>query len=180
MKRGKGMTTDEKIQKLLEMQEQGESIESICKALELGTSKALSNLANRKGYKFDRKIGKYVIKEVDLSKSETLIRTSKPKKEAQPKSTIKQTVSMLEEEITRLHKLIYEKDIKIRELELELQLRPFPVHNPRGAGRPQALSEEQKITIKRDRLQGKTFRVIAEENGCSIGLVHKIINEIDH
>lgn len=57
------MTSDEKIVKLLEMQEKGFSINEICKELGLSSSGALSNLANRKGYRFDKGLKKYVKKD---------------------------------------------------------------------------------------------------------------------
>ena len=51
------------------------------------------------------------------------------------------------------------------------------IHNERGAGRKQRLTEEQKETIKMYRVQGKTLKEIAEIFNCSIGLIHKLINE---
>ena len=51
------------------------------------------------------------------------------------------------------------------------------IHNERGAGRKQRLTEEQKETIKMYRVQGKTIKEIAEIFNCSIGLIHKLINE---
>lgn len=51
------------------------------------------------------------------------------------------------------------------------------VHNERGAGRKEKLSDQDKEMIKMYRIQGKTFKEIAEMYNCSVGLIHKIINE---
>ena len=50
-------------------------------------------------------------------------------------------------------------------------------HNERGAGRKARFSAEQIESIKMYRLQGKKIKEIAEIFKCSVGLVHKIINE---
>lgn len=49
--------------------------------------------------------------------------------------------------------------------------------NPRGAGRKQKLTDTDKETIRSYKAQGKTIREIADLYNCSVGLVHKIINE---
>ena len=54
------------------------------------------------------------------------------------------------------------------------------VHNERGAGRKTRFKEDQeqkKAEIKMYRLQGKTIKEIAQMYNCSVGLVHKLINE---
>lgn len=163
------MNTDEKIQKLLQMQEQGESIESIYQALGLGSSRALSNLANRKGYKFDRHLNKYVPKE--------RLEQIKTEHNKIPQSNKKVSIQSLEEEIKNLHKLINEKDKRILELEEELLKRPLNKHNARGAGRKELFSPEEKEIIKAYRLQGKTIKEISELYKCSVGVIHKLINE---
>lgn len=157
------MNTDEKIQKLLQMQEQGASTEEICKTLGLGSSKALSNMANRKGYRFDKDLKKYVPKALqEQSKGE---------------SVAKQNTKPKEKEIKELQKLINEKAERIAGLELELLERPLEKHNQRGAGRKQRLSDVEKESIKMYRIQGKTIKEISELYSCSVGLIHKIINE---
>ena len=49
--------------------------------------------------------------------------------------------------------------------------------NERGAGRKEMFTEEQKARVKMLRLQGKSYRAIANEMNCSVATVHKIINE---
>ena len=51
------------------------------------------------------------------------------------------------------------------------------IRNERGAGRKSRFTDTETDTIKLYRLQGKTIREIAETFNCSVGLVHKIINE---
>ena len=51
------------------------------------------------------------------------------------------------------------------------------IHNERGAGRKERFSEQEKETMKMYRIQGKTIKEIAEMYSCSVGLIHKIINE---
>ncbi|MCR1952733.1 hypothetical protein NSA50_17050 [Clostridium sp. DSM 100503] len=45
------------------------------------------------------------------------------------------------------------------------------VHNERGA------SDQEKEMMKMYRIQGKTIKEIAQMYSCSVGLIHKIINE---
>lgn len=51
------------------------------------------------------------------------------------------------------------------------------VHNARGAGRKRKFTDGQIEDIRLLRAEGLTFAKIAEKVGCSVGLVHKIINE---
>ena len=51
------------------------------------------------------------------------------------------------------------------------------VHNERGAGRKERFSDQEKEMMKMYRIQGKKLREIAEMYNCSVGLIHKIINE---
>lgn len=51
------------------------------------------------------------------------------------------------------------------------------IHNERGAGRKERFSEQEKEMMKMYRIQGKTIKEIAEIYSCSVGLIHKIINE---
>ncbi|MGG7060234.1 hypothetical protein ACQPUZ_18455 [Clostridium tertium] len=51
------------------------------------------------------------------------------------------------------------------------------IHNERGAGRKEKFSEQEKEMMKMYRIQGKTIKEIAEMYSCSVGLIHKIINE---
>lgn len=50
-------------------------------------------------------------------------------------------------------------------------------HNERGAGRKEKFSEQEKEMMKMYRMQGKTIKEIAQIYNCSVGLIHKIINE---
>lgn len=57
------------------------------------------------------------------------------------------------------------------------QLNSEKTHNERGAGRKRRFTDQEKETIKMYRLQGKTIKELAEMFCCSVGLVHKLINE---
>ena len=50
-------------------------------------------------------------------------------------------------------------------------------HNERGAGRKSKFTKEQVKQIEIERAKGKSIRAIAEEFGCSVGLVHKLISK---
>lgn len=50
-------------------------------------------------------------------------------------------------------------------------------HNERGAGRKARFTDEQIKEIKQYRANGKTIKEIAEMFKCSVGLIHKLINE---
>lgn len=65
-----------------------------------------------------------------------------------------------------------EHDKKVHELISEN--RP---HNERGAGRKARFTDQEKGAMKMYRIQEKSFREIAEIFNCSVGTVHKIINE---
>ena len=66
---------------------------------------------------------------------------------------------------------IIEHDKKVHEVISEN--RP---HNERGAGRKERFTNQEKEMMKMYRVQGKSFREIAEMYCCSVGLVHKIIS----
>lgn len=46
-------------------------------------------------------------------------------------------------------------------------------------GRKKKFNQEQAELIKQARKENKSVRTIAKEFGCSVGLVHKIIKDID-
>jgi len=50
-------------------------------------------------------------------------------------------------------------------------------HNERGAGRKERFSEQEKEMMKMYHIKGKTIKEIAQMYSCSVGLIHKIINE---
>lgn len=54
---------------------------------------------------------------------------------------------------------------------------PIKVHNERGAGRKPRFKAAEVNKIKRMYSKGKSMREIAEIMGCSVGLIHKLINE---
>lgn len=68
---------------------------------------------------------------------------------------------------------------RIAELEAELEAVKNSVHkhNERNAGRPKKYGNEEKAKITKLFLEGKSYRAIAKEMGCSLGLVHKVLNE---
>ena len=74
------------------------------------------------------------------------------------------------------------KTSKIFELEKEIEELKSnnSVHkskNERGAGRKERFSQTEKQAMKMYRLQGKSIREIARIYECSVGLIHKLINE---
>lgn len=80
------------------------------------------------------------------------------------------------------HKQLFIQQQKNKELEKEIEYLVeknsiIQKHNDRGAGRKSRFTQSETETIKMYRLQGKTIREIAEMFKCSVGLIHKIINE---
>lgn len=51
------------------------------------------------------------------------------------------------------------------------------VYNARGAGRKRKFTDAQTREIKQLRETGLSFAKIADKMGCSVGLIHKLINE---
>lgn len=51
------------------------------------------------------------------------------------------------------------------------------ITNPRGAGRKSGVTTEQISRARQLHEQGRSMRKIAKEMGCSVGRVHKLINE---
>lgn len=96
-------------------------------------------------------------------------------------SELKEDVQKLKSENETLNKEIQklknENEILNKEIHKLKNESKTVIHNERGAGRKQRLTEEQKETIKMYRVQGKTIKEIAEIFNCSIGLIHKLINE---
>ena len=91
----------------------------------------------------------------------------------------------------RWHREFFKEQQKNKELEKEIQelknekaeklnskvIHQEKKHNERGAGRKARFTNSEVETIKMYRLQGKTIKEIAEMFKCSVGLIHKIINE---
>ena len=81
-----------------------------------------------------------------------------------------------------IEKLAKARDEHLQELQEQIkQLQTganiHKIKNERGAGRKQKFTDAEIQAIKMYRLQGKSYRAIADMFGCSVGLVHKIINE---
>lgn len=79
-------------------------------------------------------------------------------------------------------KLAKAKDEHLQELQeqikqLQSETNVQKIKNERRAGRKQKFINAEIQAIKLYRLQGKSYRAIAEMFDCSVGLVHKIINE---
>lgn len=72
---------------------------------------------------------------------------------------------------------------RIEELETEIQELKTQssdvqkIKNERGAGRKSKFGNEEMATLTMLKLQGKSIRAIAKEMNCSVGLVHKLLNE---
>lgn len=81
----------------------------------------------------------------------------------------------VQELIGENEQLRFENDILRKEnKELSSAMR---VKNERGAGAKSKFNDEQILEIKRLRATGESIRKIAKEYNCSVGLVHKLINE---
>lgn len=61
--------------------------------------------------------------------------------------------------------------------ELKKELNRVLAHNQRGAGRKSKFDRKQIEEMKETREAGATIKEIATKYSCSIGLVHKLINE---
>ena len=68
------------------------------------------------------------------------------------------------------NKILKDENEKLREKIHKLK-------NERGAGRKNKFNEHDVENIKMYRLQGRTIKEIAEIYSCSVGLIHKLINE---
>lgn len=99
------------------------------------------------------------------------------KKQENNKQTLINEIQELKDENKNLLYIIQELNCEIQELKDEINKMKFKKKNERGAGRPERLTGAQKESIKMYRVQGKTIKEIAELYKCSVGLIHKIINE---
>lgn len=82
-----------------------------------------------------------------------------------------------EKEIQKLKSEIQKLKIENNALKSSKVVSDKKIHNERGAGRKERFSEQEKEMMKMYRIQGKTIKEIAQMNSCSVGLIHKIINE---
>lgn len=90
---------------------------------------------------------------------------------------LKKEFEFYDKEEDKLSKLLDElKDSKARIFMLEAQNKELAKKVARG-GRKQKFTEQDKALIKMYRLQGKTIKELAEIFDCSVGLIHKLVNE---
>lgn len=64
-----------------------------------------------------------------------------------------------------------------KELKKQLDGSVQKIKNERGAGRKPKFNDTEIQSIKMYKLQGKSYRAIAEIFNCSVGTIHKLINE---
>ena len=73
------------------------------------------------------------------------------------------------------------KDDYIQELKNENELlkeKNSPrIPNERGAGRKTIFDDKTRSDIRKKRDEGATIKKLAQEYGCSVGLIHKLISE---
>lgn len=88
-----------------------------------------------------------------------------------------ETIKKQEKEIQKLKNEIQKLKDENKLLKRNSSGKAIKAHNERGAGRKERFSEQDKEMMKMYRIQGKTIKEISEMYQCSVGLVHKIINE---
>ncbi|HBF3596704.1 hypothetical protein MO293_18430 [Clostridioides difficile] len=87
-------------------------------------------------------------------------------------------IDSYELEIEQLKEKIVSLNKTISKLEQEVsEYRGLLKHNARGAGRKVKFTDEQVNEIKKLNVEGKTIKEIADVYSCSVGLIHKLINE---
>ena len=74
-------------------------------------------------------------------------------------------------------KKLKDKDFKRNLDEMDQLKKNFLMHNARGAGRKAKFTDDQVDEIRRLREDGNTIKEIAKRYNCSVGLIHKLINE---
>lgn len=82
-----------------------------------------------------------------------------------------------EKEIQKLKSEIQKLKNENKSLKSSKVVSDKKIHNERGAGRKERFSEQEKEMMKMYRIQCKTIKEIAGMYSCSVGLIHKIINE---
>lgn len=83
-------------------------------------------------------------------------------------NTLQAKINRLQEEINSL---------KNENSKLQNKIECSTIKNERGAGRRKKFNTEQVNAILEARNEGKSIRSLAKEFNCSIGLIHKLINE---
>lgn len=88
-------------------------------------------------------------------------------------------IEKLEEQVRKLEQDKISLIKEVRVLKNKSSRTSKTVVNKRNAGRKKTFSEEEKISIARCRNEGKTFKQIASEYGCSVGLVHNLVKKMN-
>lgn len=114
--------------------------------------------------------------QLDVIKYEKLEAKAKKQKE-QIQQLINENEKLQEQtkQLKAESKIIEDLNKQIEDLKAERNV--HKIKNERKAGRKQKFTNAEIQAIKMYRLQGKSYRAIAEIFDCSVGLVHKIINE---
>lgn len=87
------------------------------------------------------------------------------------------TYTQLLKKIELLEKKNKNLEDKMAHNEKIQKLKSEKKHNERGAGRKIKFTDVERKTMHLYRMQGKTIKEIAETYDCSVGLVHKILNQ---
>ena len=139
---------------------------------------------NRRMYEAELKKNDEIIKEFQKLKNENERLKKKRERKANENNLelIGQQLQDARDTADKWHKQLFIQQQKNKELEKEIEYLVeknsiIQKHNERGAGRKSRFTQSEIETIKMYRLQGKTIREIAEMFKCSVGLIHKIINE---
>ena len=102
---------------------------------------------------------------------------------------IKNNITILSKKIDCLNDIIARLEARNNRLEQEVnKYKDFKrnlddlkkgvlIHNARGAGRKAKFTDKQIEEIRRLREDGNTIKEIANRYNCSVGLIHKLINE---
>ena len=131
--------------------QQGLSVNGIIKKYNASKTTILNRLKNN-NYKFNDELRKY-IQVLSLEELQAI------------------KIKELENELLEYKKAYEELKTTVQELKNEHK------HNERGAGRKAKFTSEEIAEIKAYKEQGKSIRAIATMFNCSVGLVHKLINE---
>lgn len=86
-----------------------------------------------------------------------------------------QDTNTLQAKINRLESQI--QSLKLENSKLQNKIECSTIKNERGAGRKKRFNTDQVNDILKARDEGKSIRSLAKEFNCSIGLIHKLINE---
>lgn len=139
---------------------------------------------NRRMYEAELKKNDEIIKEFQELKNENERLKKKRERKANENNLelIDQQLQDARDKADKWHKQLFIQQQKNKELEKEIEYLVeknsiIQKHNERGAGRKSRFTQSEIETIKMYRLQGKTIKEIAEMFKCSVGLIHKIINE---